>query len=386
MWSDNMRLRLLLCLIVLAFLIPSTANYLSGKNRASFGSSFAVQEMAISGSDRQVLWSEPTGDRAVFCDDSQSSRIAPEQKKGGREAEAGKEREKQTAVETQEVKAEESAKKQETMTETVPAEKKKKIIDWLDPWKKTLELSYVVTGGNSLSSSFSFGANLTRSSGEKDTYTLKTFLLRSHSTTITRRAVGSEESFVVEEERTRRLSAENYVLSGHYDHRVSGRLTTNLGFVWDRNKFSGVLGRALWTAGAGLVVADTDRTKMRTQAGLSFTIRKYSQQPLTSFLGSRYSLSWEQKLFDNASFATGFIFDDNLARISDWRYEWNFNVAAPLSRKLSLKTGVRLLRNNRPPDLEVPLFDPQGQETGLRVFIPRGKVDTFFTTSLVLNL
>jgi len=61
-------------------------------------------------------------------------------------------------------------------------------------------------------------------------------------------------------------------------------------------------------------------------------------------------------------------------------------VAAPLSRKLSLKTGVRLLRNNRPPDLEVPLFDPQGQETGLRVFIPRGKVDTFFTTSLVLNL
>ncbi|MCR4409141.1 MAG: DUF481 domain-containing protein [Candidatus Saccharicenans sp.] len=265
------------------------------------------------------------------------------------------------------------------------ADKKKNFIDWLDPWKKTLELSYVVTGGNTLSSSFSFGANLTRSPNEKDTYTMKTFLLRSHSTTISRRAVGTEENFTVEEERTRRLSAENYLLSGQYDHRVSGRLTTNLALVWDRNKFSGVLSRALWTAGAGLVMADSARTKMRTQAGLSFTIRKYSQQPVNTFLGFRYSLSWEQKLFDNASFATAFIFDDNLAHLSDWRYEWNFNVAAPLNKKLSLKTGVRILRNNRPPDLSVPLFTTEGTETGTTVLIPRGKVDTFFTTSLVLN-
>lgn len=274
----------------------------------------------------------------------------------------------------------------ESMEQQAPAvDKKKNFIDWLDPWKKTLELSYVVTGGNTLSSSFSFGANLTRSPNEKDTYTMKTFLLRSHSTTITRRAVGTEENFTVEEERTRRLSAENYLLSGQYDHRVSGRLTTNLAFVWDRNKFSGVLSRALWTAGAGLVMADSARTKMRTQAGLSFTIRKYSQQPVNTFLGFRYSLSWEQRLFDNASFATAFIFDDNLARISDWRYEWNFNVAAPLNKKLSLKTGVRILRNNRPPDLSVPLFTPEGAETGTSVLIPRGKVDTFFTTSFVLN-
>ncbi|MGB9906798.1 MAG: DUF481 domain-containing protein [Candidatus Saccharicenans sp.] len=265
------------------------------------------------------------------------------------------------------------------------SDKKKRLVDWLDPWKKTLELSYVVTGGNTLSSSFSFGANLTRSPNEKDTYTLKTFLLRSHSTTITRRAVGTEENYTVEEEKTRRLSAENYLLSGQYDHRVSGRLATNLAFVWDRNKFSGVLSRALGTAGAGLVLADSTRTKMRTQAGLSFTIRKYSQQPVNTFLGFRYSLSWEQKLFDNASFATAFIFDDNLAHLSDWRYEWNFNVAAPLNKKLALKTGVRILRNNKPPDLSVPLFTPEGEPTSLTVLIPRHKVDTFFTTSIVIN-
>lgn len=311
----------------------------------------------------------------------QSQATSQTQQQSGKESEGKKEE----GQETQEKKTEGTTEKQEVQSQQPPAETRKRIIDWLDPWKKTLELSYVVTGGNTLSSSFSFGANLSRSPNEKDTYSLKTFLLRSHSTTINRIAVGTEENYVVEEEKTRRLSAENYVLSGQYDHRVSGRLTTNLAFVWDRNKFSGVLSRALWTGGAGLVMADSERTKMRTQAGISFTVRKYSQQPVSAFLGFRYSFSWEQKLFDNASFATAFIFDDNLARISDWRYEWNFNVAAPINKKLSLKTGVRILRNNRPPDLSVPLFDAEGLDTGLKVMIPRGKVDTFFTTSFVLN-
>jgi len=327
--------------------------------------------------DNRVEAVEEVKDQKVI---NQEKLTEPKELKTGT-ADAEKQPRKQ-ADEPQETQPE----KQETSGEkSAPAEKKKGPADWLAPWKKTLELSYVVTGGNTLSSSFSLGANLIRSPNEKDTYTLKTFLLRSHSTTITRRAVGTPENFIIEEEKTRQLSAENYLLSGQYDRRVSGRLTTNLAFVWDRNKFAGVLSRALWTGGAGLVVADSARTKIRTQAGLSLTIRKYSQQPVNTFLGFRYNLTWEQKLFDNASFATAFIFDDNLARISDWRYEWNFNVAAPLNKKLALKTGVRILRNNRPPDLKVPLFTTEGLETGTTVLIPRGKVDTFFTTSLVLN-
>jgi len=93
-------------------------------------------------------------------------------------------------------------KREPIIKEPSQAEKRKGSIDWLDPWKKTLELSYVVIGGNTLSSSFSFGSNLTRSPNEKDTYTLKTFLLRSHSTAITRRAVGTQENLTIEEEKS----------------------------------------------------------------------------------------------------------------------------------------------------------------------------------------
>ncbi len=295
-----------------------------------------------------------------------------------------KENEEQKST-TKETKQEEEQVTEKTSTKPTETERKKNFIDWINPWKKTLELSYVVTGGNTLSSSFSFGSTLTRSPNEKDTYTLKTFLLRSHSTRVVRKAIGTETSFTVEEEKTRQLSAENYLLSGQYDRRVTGRLITNLAFVWDRNKFSGVSGRALWTAGAGLVLADSARTKMRTQAGVSFTVRKYSQQPVSAFLGFRYSFNWEQKLFDNASFSTSFIFDDNLARISDWRYDWSLHLAAPLSKNLALKTGVRILRNHKPPMMTIPLFSPEGYETGIQVSIPRGKVDNFFTTTIVFN-
>ncbi|HEK85332.1 MAG: DUF481 domain-containing protein [Candidatus Saccharicenans sp.] len=292
---------------------------------------------------------------------------------------------KGTRQEPQNKAAENSQANEKKSQASGESEKKKDILSWLQPWKKTIELSYVVTGGNTVSSSFSFGNTFIRTPNEKDTYTIKTFFLRTHSTTISRKAIGTQDSFTIEEEKNRQLTAENYLVSGQYDHRVSGRLITNLAFVWDRNKFSGVEGRALWTGGAGLILADTSTSKVRTQAGLSFTLRKYTAQSLSSFLGFRYTFLWDQKLFDNASFSTAFIFDDNLTRISDWRYEWSNNLTAPLSKSLALKTSVKIMRNHRPPGYEVALYNPDGTATGLSVSIPRQKVDTFFTTTIVFN-
>jgi putative salt-induced outer membrane protein YdiY len=264
-------------------------------------------------------------------------------------------------------------------------EKKKTIKEFLLPWKKTIELSYVVTGGNTISSSFSLGNTLILTPNVKDTYTVKTYFLRAHSTSITKKAVGTPDNFTIEEEKTRRLTAENYLISGQYDHKVTGRLVTNAAFVWDRNKFSGVEGRALWTAGAGLNLANNERQKINTSAGVSFTIRKYTGQDLNSFRGFRYTFTWDQKLFDNAFFGTGFIFDDNLAHPSDWRYDWTNNLTAPLSKSLALKTSLKITRTHRPPDLKVPLLNYDYTETGQLVSIPRQKVDTFFTTTIVLS-
>lgn len=264
-------------------------------------------------------------------------------------------------------------------------EKKKTIKEFLMPWKKTVELSYVVTGGNMVSSSFSLGNTLILTPNQKDTYSLKTYFLRAHSTSITKKAVGLPDNYTIEEEKTRRLTAENYLISGQYEHKVTSQLATNTAFVWDRNKFSGVEGRALLTAGAGLNLANNERQKVNTTAGISFTIRKYSGQSINSFLGFRYTFNWDQKLFDNAFFGTSFTFDDNLVHISDWRYDWTSNLTAPLSKSLALKTSLKIIRTHRPPDLKVPLLNYDYTESGLFVMIPREKVDTFFTTTIVLS-
>ncbi|MBC7363205.1 MAG: DUF481 domain-containing protein [Candidatus Aminicenantes bacterium] len=309
------------------------------------------------------------------------------EKKEETEEKAGAESQEQTNQQnktiTEQAQKEEQEKSQENTTET--EEKKKTIKEFLQPWKKTIELSYVVTGGNTVSSSFSLGNTLILTPNAKNTYTVKTYFLRTHSTSITKKAVGTPDSFSIEEEKTRRLTAENYLISGQYEHKVTGRLITNAAFVWDRNKFSGVEGRALWTAGAGLNLANNEKQKINSSAGISFTIRKYTNQNLNSFLGFRYTFTWDQKLFDNALFSTNFIFDDNLVHLSDWRYEWTNNLTAPLSKSLALKTSLKIIRTHRPPDLQVPLLNPDYTDSGLYVTIPREKVDTFFTTTIVLS-
>jgi len=284
---------------------------------------------------------------------------------------------------------EETRPRSEQTDQTQPAagtnNKNKTLKGWLEAWKKTLELSYVVTGGNTVSSSFSLGNTLLKTPNDRDSYLLKAFFLRTNSTTISQKAVGTEDDFSLIEEKTRKLTAENYLIQAQYDHRPTGKLLTNLGFTWDRNKFAGVEGRALATAGAGIILADSNTAKVKTSAGLSLTFRKYSGQEMSSFLGLQYAFSWKQKLFDDASFETGFVFDDNLKRLSDWHSDWTTSLMAPLTKSLALKASLRLMRNNRPPEIEVPLYSPDDLETGLTVLVPRRKVDTFFTTTIVLN-
>ncbi len=251
-------------------------------------------------------------------------------------------------------------------------------------WKATAEVSYVLTGGNQATSAFSLGTNLSRS-WEKDSLLFKTFVLRSNSTTITRTAVGTEDDFDLVVEKTRRLIAENYLLSGQYDRKISKRFLFQTSLSWDRNKFAGIDSRFLFTAGTGYAFADTEKTKFKANAGLTYTLRKFLGQDATSFAGFRFDVLFSQKLSATASVSSQFILDDNLKKMSDWRYDWTNSVTASINKALALKTSLRLLYAHLPPSQSVPLFDLGGNPTGLDVLVPLKNLDTFFTTSIVIN-
>ncbi len=254
----------------------------------------------------------------------------------------------------------------------------------LGPWKATAELSYVVTGGNTATSAFSLGTNLTRK-WARDSLTFKTYILRSTATTYKRWAVGTETDFHIVEEASRNLVAENFLLSGAYERKFSSKLLGQLGASWDRNKFAGVDRRYMVIAGLGYAWIEKEKTNVKMNAGLTYSSRKYIGQETASFAGFRFDLAGEQKFSDKSSFSTIFVFDENLKEMKDWRFDWTNSLTASVSRALALKASYKMLYANLPATGFLPLLDNLGQPTGLTVPYSLKKLDSFFTTSLVIN-
>jgi len=254
----------------------------------------------------------------------------------------------------------------------------------LGPWKAAAEVSYVVTGGNTSTSAFSLGTSFTRK-WTNDSLLFKTFILNSDSTTTTRTARGTEADFEIVEEKVKRLVAENYLLAGQYDHRISKKLLAQAGLSWDRNRFAGVDDRVTVTTGLGYAWVEGKRTQVNTDAGLTYTLRQYVGQDMESFAGFRFNLAATQKILENSSLSTQFVFDDNLKQMNDWRFDWTTSVTASISKSLALKTSLRMIYTHVPALQGLPLYDPEGLPTGLTVYAALKNLDTFLTTSIVIN-
>ena len=254
----------------------------------------------------------------------------------------------------------------------------------LGPWKATAELSYVVTGGNTATSALSFGTSFTRK-WTNDTLLIKSYVMKSNATTTTRTARGTETDFQVLEQSITRKVAENYLLAGQYDRRISKKLTGQAGAGWDRNRFAGIDDRLIATLGFGYAWIEKPRTQIKTSAGLTFTRRQYVGLDWESFAGMRFGVNADRKISESASLSSIFVFDENLKDSPDWRFDWANSVTASLSKTMALKVSLRTLYAHQPALQGMPLFDIIGDPTGLTVFYPLKKVDTFLTTSIVVN-
>jgi putative salt-induced outer membrane protein YdiY len=254
----------------------------------------------------------------------------------------------------------------------------------LGPWKATAELSFVVTGGNTSTSAFSLGTSFTRK-WTNDSLQFKSYILRSNSTLTTRTAQGTETDFNIIEDKINRLVAENYLLAGQYDRRISKKLSGQAGLSWDRNRFAGVDDRVMFSAGFGYAWVEKARTQVKTAGGVTYTLRQYVGQEMASFAGLRFSVLADQKILDSSSVSTQFVFDDNLKRMDDWRFDWTNSVSASISKSLALKISLRMLYTNVPALQSLALFDLEGLPTGLFVQVPLKNLDTVMTTSIVIN-
>ncbi|MGQ9801181.1 MAG: hypothetical protein ACUVRL_05915 [Candidatus Saccharicenans sp.] len=71
--------------------------------------------------------------------------------------------------------------------------------------------------------------------------------------------------------------------------------------------------------------------------------------------------------------------------MKDWRFDWTNSLTATVSRSIALKVSYKMLYAHLPATTFLPLFDNLGVPTGLTVPYSLKKLDSFFTTSLVIN-
>jgi putative salt-induced outer membrane protein YdiY len=253
-------------------------------------------------------------------------------------------------------------------------------------WYDTAELSLVVTSGNSEGSALGF-KNLAERIWPEAALTIKAGAVRVESTTFTRFATGTPSSFVVVENETSELTAEQYFLNGRYDHELSERLLAYGGLGWDRNRPSGIANRYGAEAGLGHTWISQETASWKTFYGLTLTKQEdVFEVPGAddTFLGARLGSDYKRKI-GAADYANLLTVDVNGEETDDWRADMTNSLAVSFTDRLALKASLQWLYDHQPAFAAVPLLDGLGADTGARVPFELDDLDTVFTTSLVVK-
>ena len=279
------------------------------------------------------------------------------------------------------------ARAQQTATPTAAKVVDEKAFKLDDPGLfANADLSYVLTSGNSSSSSLGFKGDITRRWGKHSLGFAAGGIRASSSSADSRYAVGTPDDFEVRVPDAD-TTAESYYGRGRYDYKLSDRVFYTAGAGWERNRFSGIDNRWVADTGIGYIFLNNERTSFRGTAGVTWTNEDYTIEDGRdgSFFGARLGWDFRQKLFENTTFTHTLIADENLEETDDLRVDAQFGLHVAMSSTLGLKVNWRLLWDNLPALSEVPLVGPGGVPTGLTVVAPYKELDQGFSVSLVFS-
>jgi hypothetical protein len=254
-------------------------------------------------------------------------------------------------------------------------------------WLNTAEFSYVLVSGNAESTTWGLADKNVRT-WENAVLTFKAGGLRAESTAFTRYAEEIDPGvYLVHETKTTQLTGEAYLLNGQYDRKISGKLFWNAFAGWDRNRFAGIDNR--YQAGGGLtnIWRDDDHIKFRTDYSVTYTDREDvvvdPDDPRDDkFAGIRFAWDYQHKFGAVTTYVNTLVLDDNVSDTSDWRGDMVNSVSVAMTKKLALKASLRWVYYNKPALESIPVVDT---DPPVSVLVELRNLDTYFTTSLVMN-
>lgn len=272
-------------------------------------------------------------------------------------------------------------------------------------WNATIDAGAATTSGNSETISLNMKADAVRT-WLRNELRLNAGLVRTSvkeadqaSGLPGRFAVGSVASHNVTNTTSFVPKAATYFAHGDFMHRVTERFFGKLGGDFERDQLAGLDSRIVGRGGVGYMWANRATMKFSTSAEATFTSESLTAEdtpvgeevPEDTFPGMRVSADLERRFgtdFRN-SYVSQVIVDQNLSQTSDTRLDWVNSLAVTMSRRLSLKTSVRLRYDNQPAFVEIDLFDRQpavGVAAIGQVPVAAEKLDTAATVNLVVNL
>jgi putative salt-induced outer membrane protein YdiY len=254
-------------------------------------------------------------------------------------------------------------------------------------WSSTAELSYVLTAGNSETTTLGFSGSADRK-WKKALLQIQIGALKAESTTDLGYAVGTQTDFTIPE--ITQTTAENYFAVGKYDRNITERFFWYAAAGWLRNEFAGIQDRYTVSGGVGNIWFDSETFSFRTNYGISYTDQQdIVEIPLveSSFAGVLLSSSLKKKFGkEKSEYGNDFIFNYSLADSDNWRWTMNQWVSTSLTDLLALKVTLNWLYNNVPAFREYPLLegDPPTDQ-GNTVLVHLEELDTIFSVALVLK-
>ena len=264
-------------------------------------------------------------------------------------------------------------------------------------WKDTAELGYVVTSGNSDSSTLGLKNTLVYDWAEaRFEMKLGAIKVKSSPGFVAVQDPDDPTSFE-RDNLDAETTAESYYLNGRYDHNITEKFFWFAGAGWDRNTFAGIENRYTAFSGVGNIWFDTETIKWRTDYAATFTKQEdvVEQEDLDdTFLGVRLSSTFLYKWSENGSYGNDTIVDENLDDTDDLRVNMTNWVAVNMSTHLALKVSLQWLYDHQPALVDANAVDENGNLVDLppldgivpdQVAVEAEDLDSIFTTALVIK-
>lgn len=249
-------------------------------------------------------------------------------------------------------------------------------------WSNSTELSWVFSKGNSNSSSFSV-RNVYKYAWERADLYWEVGILRAASVDDDY-AVGTESDFqVVTPEAD--LDHNRATSKLRYTRALSDRFFWYLNWDSSRDKPSNIDLQLIGSGGVGHSWYDRPGLTLRTGYGLNYTTEDLDFEGRNSFAGYRLFYRAEIGASDTTSLESELTFDGSFETGDDIRFDSLNSVTVAMGGALALKGSLRFLFRNLPALDEIDLVDPGSGNVVGEVIVPKKRLDTTVSMSLVIT-